>query len=555
MMKVSKSIILLAAIAHISPQVFAADNSIRRVENIFDDGAVELEVVGETTDLFTDKSFEFEADGLFSMSMSMNYVEYEAISTEEPIESSINTVATEDTGVGVAAVNMLNNQILCGYQGWYSFPGDEAPINRWRHWFKGSAATVSAPLASDLSVDMYPTMDEYNPEDLKESGIKMKDGSNAKFFSSSRPNVVLKHFQWMKTYGISGVFQVRFMESLQIDANRETKTMVLRNSKAAAEATGRIFALSYDLSGASITDAVLDDLKADWIRLVDKENITQSTQYIRQNDLPVLNIFGIGFATVNVSDTTKMAALIKWLQNDAPAAYRVFLVGGVPSRWRTLDGDSRTDPAWKGIYDSLDAIHPWHVGRWKSISAFDTYYTNTISADATYCASKGILYLPTMWPGFSWHNLKSGTVPVNSIPRLGGTFMWRQAYKYAAASNINTVWLAMFDEVDEGTAIFKVTAKSSDLPVEGTWLALDADAGYSVPSDHYLRLAGEAQKMLDGRIPVSGTFPTPSPTRAPTQKPTTKAPVTKAPTLKPTTKAPTKRPVKPTKQKRRRVDI
>ena len=73
-MKVSKSIILLAAIAHISPQVFAAGNSIRRVENIFDDGAVELEVVGETTDLFTDKSFEFEADGLFSMSMSMNYV-------------------------------------------------------------------------------------------------------------------------------------------------------------------------------------------------------------------------------------------------------------------------------------------------------------------------------------------------------------------------------------------------------------------------------------------------------------------------------------------------
>jgi hypothetical protein len=68
------------------------------------------------------------------------------------------------------------------------------------------------------------------------------------------------------------------------------------------------------------------------------------------------------------------------------------------------------------------------------------------------------------------------------------------------------VWLAQFDEVDEGTAIFKVTSKTSDLPAQGNWVALDAD-GQSLPSDWYLRLAGEAQKMFEGKAPLSPTIP------------------------------------------------
>ena len=76
-----------------------------------------------------------------------------------------------------------------------------------------------------------------------------------------------------------------------------------------------------------------------------------------------------------------------------------------------------------------------------------------ISRDAAYCASKGILYMPTMWPGFSWHNLKDGNHPVNDIPRLGGDFMWKQAYKMISNTNIQTIWMALFDEMDEGTAI------------------------------------------------------------------------------------------------------
>ena len=509
-MRVSESILFLAAfvVAH-SPNVIDATN-------IFDDGTVKTEVFDDATDLSNEESAEL-------------------ITIMNEVETDV--VETKDSAIGMTSINMLDNKIICGYQGWYSFPGDGSPTNRWRHWFKPTSAYVTAPLAGDLQVDIYPTADEYDVTDLKESGIKMPNGSYAKFFSSVRYNVVLKHFQWMRTYGIAGAFQTRFMAGLNADADREWKTMVLRNSMRAAESTGRIFALSYDISGSTITDAVLDDLKADWIRLVDTENITQSPQYIRQNGLPVLHIFGIGFTHVNVSDTSKMATFIKWMKVDAPVKYRVFLIGGIPSRWRDLTGDSRSDPAWKEIYDSLNGIHPWHVGRWNSISTFDSFHTNTILKDSAYCADKRIWYLPTMWPGFSWYNLKNGTSPINYIPRLGGKFMWRQAYKYAAASNINTVWLAQFDECDEATAIFKLTAKTNDLPVDGDWMALDADAGYSVPSDHYLRLAGDAQKMFEGTIPLRDTFPTPSPTRLPTQKPTTKVP-----TMKPSTKTPSFKP-------------
>lgn len=219
-MKVSKSIFLVGVIVH-SPKVLAVSNSsIQQSTNIFD-GGVETEVVfvSETSDLVPDD------EGLVATMMNPNDADASGIGG--------------DVGVEVTASNnnMLDNQIICGYQGWYSFPGDGAPTNRWRHWFKPPSAYVAAPLAGDLMVDMYPTTDEYNATDMKDSGIRMSDGSYAKFFSSARPNVVLKHFQWMQTHGISGVFQIRFMAGLHIDADREWKTMVLRNSRRAAELT------------------------------------------------------------------------------------------------------------------------------------------------------------------------------------------------------------------------------------------------------------------------------------------------------------------------------
>jgi hypothetical protein len=61
---------------------------------------------------------------------------------------------------------------------------------------------------------------------------------------------------------------------------------------------------------------------------------------------------------------------------------------------------------------------------------------------------------------------------------------------------------AMFDEVDESTAMFKVAASPRDAPSEVAVVTLDVD-GEPLPSDWYLRLAREAQKHLrDARTPA-----------------------------------------------------
>mmetsp|Transcript_10478 Transcript_10478/g.22392 ORF Transcript_10478/g.22392 Transcript_10478/m.22392 type:complete len:506 (-) Transcript_10478:224-1741(-) len=440
-------------------------------------------------------------------SKTIAYQPCDQTSSENPCSTPTSAQANSPV---TKVVNKLENNILAGYQGWFSYPGDSRiDLNKWKHWFP----TGSEPSADNLHVEMYPYMEEYDEDDLKETRMRMKDGRKAKLYSAAKPNIVRKHFEWMAEYGISGVFHMRFMEGIHITKNREWKTSVLRNVKRAAAMTGRLFAVSYNIAGQSLNDGVLDALMEDWKRLVDEEKITQHGRYIRHRkdgvSLPVLRIYGIGFKTVNVRNTEKIAELIDWLKNAPEERYRVFLVGGTPSRWRDLTDDSREEESWTGIYESLDAIHPWHVGRWETIEGFYRYFENVITPDAVHCEHLGILYMPTMFPGFSWYNLKKHSIPapsMNSIPRLGGKFMWAQAYQYAAAPNITTVWMAQFDEVDEGTAIFKVGANEDEVPADGKWLTLDSD-GITLPRDWYLRLCGEAQKMMNGTIPLTEDIP------------------------------------------------
>ena len=79
---------------------------------------------------------------------------------------------------------------------------------------------------------------------------------------------------------------------------------------------------------------------------------------------------------------------------------------------------------------------------------------------------------------------------------MGGRFYWRQVQN-AMRLGSTMLYGAMFDEVDEGTAMFKLTETARAAPVEACFLTLDAD-GEAVPTDWYLRLAGEAQRVLLG---------------------------------------------------------
>jgi hypothetical protein len=107
-------------------------------------------------------------------------------------------------------------------------------------------------------------------------------------------------------------------------------------------------------------------------------------------------------------------------------------------------------------------------------------------------------YLPVVFPGFSWQNLKK--TKAHEIPRLGGRFLWAQ-YAELRKLGVDSAYQAMFDEMDEGTQIFKI---DNNPPVG----AITFKTYEGFPSDHYLWLVGEAGRMLRGEIPLSDGLPT-----------------------------------------------
>ena len=105
--------------------------------------------------------------------------------------------------------------------------------------------------------------------------------------------------------------------------------------------------------------------------------------------------------------------------------------------------------------------------------------------------------MPVIFPGFSWSNLmraRGREAPPNQIARRCGAFYWHQAAN-AVNAGAAMLYTAMFDEVDEATAIFKLAPTATDLPNGQGFLALDAD-GCALPSDWYLRLAGRISSGL-----------------------------------------------------------
>jgi hypothetical protein len=65
------------------------------------------------------------------------------------------------------------------------------------------------------------------------------------------------------------------------------------------------------------------------------------------------------------------------------------------------------------------------------------------------------------------------------------------------------LYVAMFDEVDEGTAVFKCV---NNPPSTGNATFLTYEG---LPGDYYLRLCGEGARLLRGEIPVSAPQPPP----------------------------------------------
>jgi hypothetical protein len=145
------------------------------------------------------------------------------------------------------------------------------------------------------------------------------------------------------------------------------------------------------------------------------------------------------------------------------------------------------------------------VGRYGDNSGADRFRHNKIEPDLAALNGGNTDYMPVVFPGFSWWNLKDGSSPVNHIPRHGGRFLWRQFYN-AIDAGCRMIYVAMFDEVDEATAIYKVAENDNQTPTTGRFATLDQD-GENLPSDWYLRLTGEAAKMLRDQIGLTSAIP------------------------------------------------
>ena len=391
----------------------------------------------------------------------------------------------------------MKGKLMMGYQGWFLAKGDNSGSNDWRHWF---SSTVT-PSAENFTIDMWPDMSEYSKK--YNTAMTYADGTNAQLFSSYDLSTTRKHFEWMRDYNIYGVHLQRFLGEIGDNRFFRTRNQVLQNVMASAVEYDRHFSVMYDISGVSDV-SLYSKLITDWEYLVDTYDILNAPGYVKEDGRPVVAIWGIGFKNRGLTTATSKA-IIDYFHTNAAPKYRAYVMGGVPDGWRTLSGSSETGIGWKAIYNSLDMISPWSVGRYSSEIAIDNWKNNYIVPDLATCNTNGVDYMPVIWPGFSWLNLHNG--PLNQIPRKEGKFYWRQAYN-AIASGVKYIYVAMFDEVDEATAMFKIAETKMQLPFQGKDILVPLDIdGISLPSDWYLQLADQTQLMLDGSIPLTSTIP------------------------------------------------
>jgi len=376
----------------------------------------------------------------------------------------------------------LNGKVMCGYQGWFGSPGDGSPDSDWRHWtkHKGSFSDDNA------KVDLWPDVSELTTAEKFSTGFKLPDGSPAEVFSAYVKPTVLRHFKWMQDYGIDGVFVQRFANSTRNARGLNFCNTVLANCREGANLHGRTYAVMYDLSG--LPAGHMEDVMNDWRSLRKKMSITEDPAYLHHRGKPLVAVWGVGFSDDRKYTLEECRQLIEFLKND-PEAGGCTVMLGVPAHWRELDRDAIKDPKLLEVIKLADVISPWTVGRYKTVNEANDYAEKLLKPDLNWCQQKGIDYLPVVFPGFSWYNMYGKAY--NLIPRQRGQFLWSQ-FQGAKQAGASMVYVAMFDEVDEGTAIFKCV---NDVPVGKNSRFLTYDG---LPSDYYLKMVGAGAKLIRG---------------------------------------------------------
>ena len=381
--------------------------------------------------------------------------------------------------------NNIIGAATAGYQLWFSAAEADAG---WVHW--GGHTANPSPGNGNFSFDVYPYTKDYidNGATLYESHLgALGNGDKSVLFNSKDDEIVDTHFQWISEYGIDCLAVQRFgfgSNGNKIDDARNHLLTVMKK----AEKYDKTFYVMYDVSGQGTQS--YDDFYAkmtnDWVLNVEQPGVASSTAYAHAEGKPVVCIWGI---TGNAGDTNypggdTAARVVRWFQE---RGYYV-IIGTPDNSYATRTGE------YLEPFILADMISPWTVGRYRENSVAKWLQSN-IATDLAFGEKYDNEYQPVIFPGFSWAGMENGGKP-NDYPRNAGRFAWMQATAIAKAG-VNTIYFAMFDEYDEGTAWMKGAADSFEIPEAQYFVTYAAD-GYWLSNDYYLRLAGTIAALTQG---------------------------------------------------------
>ncbi len=442
--------------------------------------------------------------------------------------------------------------VMTGYQGWFGAPGDGSqwatPMSKNTSWYHYRENEGFKPGVLQNSIDFWPDMSEYTkqytPGGVDDGGRSeafiLPNGEKATVFSSYDESTVMLHFKWMKDYSIDGAFMQRFVgEVVNNSDGKEHFNKVLDHAMKASNQHQRAICVMYDLGGyeprsRNNTAAVLADTQ----EILDKYNLKDRNQqkfYLHHNGKPLIVLWGVGFNDNRPYTLDDIEELMNGLKEKG---FSIML--GVPTHWRLRGDDTVKEAKLHELIKAADVIMPWFVGRFGE-NNYSPTFANIVKDDVKWCETNGVDYAPLCYPGSSDRNMH----PNNGVnPRNGGSFFWKQVYNCVDVG-AKMLYIAMFDEIDEGTAIFKCLNQSdvpSNVASEDYWVSHYENGGYrkttteqtgpyngsalrwsrkasemditfigiedNLKTDHYLWLTGQARAMLRGDIPMTSTQPT-----------------------------------------------
>ena len=383
----------------------------------------------------------------------------------------------------------LKGKFMCGYQGWFRTPGDGSNMG-WNHYSR-----VRHEIDRDtLVVDMWPDVSDFDEKDkVSVPGFLHPDGSQAYVISGHNPNVIDKHFEWMKQYDIDGVWYQHFLvgfengkDALGYESRRQNMIWV----KDSAKKHGRVWAVCFDtanIESAEIPAQVITE----WKRIVDAE-IINGDEYLHENGHPVVHVWGLFHNEQSNRLEPKEAKIIMDFFA-TEGKYKATLVMGGNWNW------AKTPDDWKATFASFKYFTPWNVNNLAPRSDGSKGASMGFwPEDLKRAQANGTFWIPVVYPGFSWNNLYQQPEGQTTSPRKKGDFLWEQFYE-AANLGIDTFYIAMFDEIDEGTAVFKICPNP---PLNAKLLDTEG-----MPADWYLRLIKEAKHIIKSQKPFPRDIP------------------------------------------------